>query len=587
MRKKVINLLPLILILSVIPLIFRLYQYDTGLGSYSFFTENGIAHDFALHGKMVSFIAVSAVMAVVIIIKTFIGRQGSRIKSAKVFIPLFIYAGLALLSGIFSRYKPYPFTGSFEQFESTFALLGYVLAAYYAFLMIEDEKDIYILVTALSIGAAILTVIGLFQAADHDLFDTALGKWLTIPMRYYRQLNGEGSEFRHKFLIWRVFMTFSNPNYVGSYVPLVLPVTLFMFLHSGKKPVKVMYAALSAGLLICLFGSGSKTGFAGLIVSVVILSVYYCRNGRKKLILSVSGGFLLILVLYVCLGNNDYLKRIRAVFDLNETASDVSGIETSNDGVKIIYRGNCLVISFDPERLRVSCKDDSGADLYMSLNAENELTVDDVRFSGITIAPAQLEEDCIGFYVHASRDWFFANKDGRYLMYTPYGKYIEHEVSESCEWLEKHGNLATGRGYLWSRTLPLLKKHIFLGSGADTFVFEYPNSDFVASYNSDNWGYVVTKPHCMYLQIAVQTGLLSLAAMLAYYIIFVVNSAGCCFKVSDKNRPEFLPGLICAILSGSTGYMTAAFFNDSTIAVAPLFWVLTGIGLAAVRINKK
>ncbi len=65
-RKKpedYITLIPLIAVIAVVPLVFRLYRYDTGLSGYDHFAADGTADDFALHGKMVLFTIHSYVMA--------------------------------------------------------------------------------------------------------------------------------------------------------------------------------------------------------------------------------------------------------------------------------------------------------------------------------------------------------------------------------------------------------------------------------------------------------------------------------------------------------------------------------------------
>jgi hypothetical protein len=42
-----------------------------------------------------------------------------------------------------------------------------------------------------------------------------------------------------------------------------------------------------------------------------------------------------------------------------------------------------------------------------------------------------------------------------------------------------------------------------------------------------------------------------------------------------------------AILSGTLGYMISGITNDSSITVAPVFWVLIGLGLATNSLAKK
>ena len=88
----------------------------------------------------------------------------------------------------------------------------------------------------------------------------------------------------------------------------------------------------------------------------------------------------------------------------------------------------------------------------------------------------------------------------------------------------------------------------------------------------------------MYLQIAVQTGLVSLVALLVFFALFMIGSIKNVRKDKERDLAYYLSGGICA---GVFGYLITQVFNDSTVAIAPLFWGLVGIGLAAGRMMKK
>ncbi|MCR5685487.1 MAG: O-antigen ligase family protein [Lachnospiraceae bacterium] len=582
------RLIPPAAVLAVVPLIYRLYYYDTGLEKYDFFPTDGTAFDLALHGKMVVFVILSAVMAVLIAVRLITEKKARSVP--EVFIPLFAYGVLALLSSLFSRYQPYPRTGIYEQFEPCTVLLGYVVTAYYVFLMLRNEQDVRLLIYALAAGTLLLVIVGFSQAFFTDILDTEFGKRLVIPSRLYDRFIESGGEFRHKFRIWRVAMTFSNPNYVGSFVPLVSPVILIMVFAEKKKPVKLFFGVLYICLMICLFGSGSKTGFIGTAASLAVLWFMFGLKSRKGKIVSLAslGVTVLFLVIYALFGGNDYLNRLFSSFDTGRTNYTVTGIETTDRDVVITVRGKRLHVEFDPDEMSVTCLDDTGTELDIELNDENMVIIDDPAFKDVSIAPVRLTEDVTGFEVFAERAWYFAHLNSGYYYYTPYGKFIRHTVSEKIDFLDEHGLFATGRGFLWSRTIPLLKKYILLGSGADTFSIVYPGSDFVASYNSTNWGFIVTKPHCMYLQIAVQTGVLSLIAVLVYFAMLLgAGFKNMRFKPSDNPKvsayTDYIEG---AILAGMIGYILAAVFNDSSVAIAPVFWTLTGIA-AAINLKLK
>ena len=90
----------------------------------------------------------------------------------------------------------------------------------------------------------------------------------------------------------------------------------------------------------------------------------------------------------------------------------------------------------------------------------------------------------------------------------------------------------------------------------------------------------MTKPHNMYLQIGVQTGVLSLIAILVFYFWFFFYGLGTCFRLK---KYDFMAFVGAGVLAGSAGYMVVQIINDSSITVAPVYWTMIGVGLAVFR----
>ena len=79
----------------------------------------------------------------------------------------------------------------------------------------------------------------------------------------------------------------------------------------------------------------------------------------------------------------------------------------------------------------------------------------------------------------------------------------------------------------------------------------------------------------MYLQIALNTGILSLIAFLTICGAYIIDSIRLYFKNLD-NSFVCLTGT--GIFLGICGYLAAAVFNDSMVAIASVFWILLGLG---------
>jgi O-antigen ligase len=122
-----------------------------------------------------------------------------------------------------------------------------------------------------------------------------------------------------------------------------------------------------------------------------------------------------------------------------------------------------------------------------------------------------------------------------------------------------------------------LKKHLILGSGADTFAIAFPQQDYVGIYNAGFDSQFVSKPHNMYLQMGVQTGVLSLIAFLVFYGMYFISSIRLYIK---GHFNSYFAQIGVGVFVGTFGYMITGIANDSTIAVAPMFWTLMGLGIA-------
>ena len=108
----------------------------------------------------------------------------------------------------------------------------------------------------------------------------------------------------------------------------------------------------------------------------------------------------------------------------------------------------------------------------------------------------------------------------------------------------------------------------------------FRNDDYVGKVNCGFNEQIVTKPHNMYLQIWVQDGLPTLFAFLALYLSLLAEPS---VNVSKKENGIIVRKFLLALLCGVSGYFVAGLANDSSICVAPVFWVLFGVAFAVSR----
>lgn len=139
---------------------------------------------------------------------------------------------------------------------------------------------------------------------------------------------------------------------------------------------------------------------------------------------------------------------------------------------------------------------------------------------------------------------------------------------------------ASYRGYIWSKTIPKLKSTWLLGTGMDHFVLTFPNHDYVSKAQINKLGVVYNKPHNWYLQIGVESGLISMFSiviMLIYILAEGVNRGRkyICHPPAT-NETNIYKTMMLGLGVAVAGYCFMNIFNDQMIVTAPVFWIVLG-----------
>jgi hypothetical protein len=229
--------------------------------------------------------------------------------------------------------------------------------------------------------------------------------------------------------------------------------------------------------------------------------------------------------------------------------------------------------------------DDHNKELEIS-QKNNNITINDSRYNYYNIA---IPENYPGITV--SVNWhiinFYVSEDGVKILGSG-GRLAEPIIAERIEMFDGLESFASNRGYIWGRTIALLDLYLLKGAGSDNYPLAFPQDDFIGKLNA-NWDWdaslVVDKPHNMYLQNAINTGVISLIALIVVWSIYFISS----FKLYNKmtyNSLEKYIGASCLI--SIIGYLAAGMFNDNIVSVTPLFWIILGLGISInLRLKNK
>ncbi|MBR6643139.1 MAG: O-antigen ligase family protein [Lachnospiraceae bacterium] len=576
------KLLPLQFVLAVLPLILYVYEGFSGYSAYAWSSVHDFYVDIFLHGKMVAFSVLAILLLPVVIGKTMKMRPAERKEKLIGFIPLFAYLGFVILSTICSVNMEYSLYGSMDAKEPVSVLVGYVVVAFYAFVMIESAEDLKKIIPAAIVGGGCMAVLGVLQAAGKDPITSEFVQRLVFGKEFMETYGG----IHLKFPVGTAYGTLFNPNYVGTYVAMYAPMALAGFILYKKWWKKLGCAMTFVGLLVTLFASQSRTGLIACVAVVVIVVFFRSRELWKYWYLVIPGITFVVMAFSLIDTYRDNLltNRLRQMFEIRADDSDVKGVDTTGNGVRVLYKDteytvrrvstgsdfNYVVLEGKaPKEVRYNADKTYG---YFTLDNGDEIEIQTANYEGV---PA------FGLYVN-DRYFYFTNqivRENYKFINTEFGRLDECVYAKNV--FPGYEAVASGRGYVWGRTIPLLKKNVFVGSGPDTFCIEFPQNDYVARYKSGYDAIFFTRPHNFYLQMGIQTGVLSLLAFLTCYLGYFIGSCKRYFFRKFHKTEQWIGFFLFAC---TVGFMVSGLANDSLITVTPIFYVLLGTGMA---INQK
>lgn len=431
-----------------------------------------------------------------------------------------------------------------------------------------------------------MSLLGLTQYMGKDFFATDSGLKMILPREHWSTRDSVQFSFEKG----RVYLSFYNPNYVGTYSAMAASFLIILATLTRKRKWMIpIYLVAALGITISLIGSKSKTGLIALaiagIFSLIILSKYLI----KYFYFSIPAMLLLLSVvsLYNKANDNTLVNAMKQTTVFSKSDPNLQDIITADDEVVIKYNDNQLHVKYIVEDGygNFIVEDDNGSFVDLKyVEDKYEFTVEDERFPDFRLGVSYFEDIHLFYVTINNHNWYFTSleADDGYYYLNKYGKLDKIKVAPHALF-SGYEKYASGRGYIWSRTLPLLKDNLILGSGADTFVFKFPQQDYVSLYNYGYGDQLITKPHNLYLQVGVQTGILSLIAFLVFYAMYFISSVRLYIKCKFES---YYAQVGVAILVASVSYMVLGIANDSSITVAPVFWALIGLGITVNRLAK-
>ncbi len=605
---EIYKILPLLFVVGILPFVIRLKLITLEGPFYEFWNGEKINADFFTYYKQI-FIYVVTLWA---LFHTFLFTK--KIKFTKAYYFMGAYALLVILSTLFSKYPQIALHGFNERKEGMWIVLCYLSIMFSTINLVETEKQIKAIVYTLGISGAVISIISIFQYFGMDIFNTEFAKDFMIS----KEIQSQIKEFKVQFGEKYSYGVFYNPNYLGGYISLYAPLMLSFTIISKNIRDKIIFLIFFTLSILALFGSRSEAGVLGTLVAIAILllvlSVRYIikdkpKEDYKKLLLTRLVPIVLALIIlpvslsYIPISKNP-LTRIRTEAIALFNPSDLKGKnykeigpindikQIDDETIEIVINNNITYIKVeDYFNIKILEKNKIVWNKNINELIDGEIYfLDDFKsYQAQVLINKTKTNNVFGMRYSVNSygaDLYFIFDKGKLNITDSFYKKLDInrdlQPSKHIGFTGK-GMIASGRGYIWSRSFPIMLENLFIGTGQDSFVIQFPRNDIYGRQVDDHltrlW-IITDKPHSFYIQVGVQSGILSLIIILIGIFLLLCRNIQDTFFSDVKYNWNIMS-------LGIVGYLISSVFNDSILAISPIIYIFIGICISLTIKNSK
>jgi O-antigen ligase len=143
--------------------------------------------------------------------------------------------------------------------------------------------------------------------------------------------------------------------------------------------------------------------------------------------------------------------------------------------------------------------------------------------------------------------------------------------------VESNMEMLTNRGYIWHYSNELIKDNFMFGYGPDNLYYNFPqinpNKNQFMPYD------LVDKPHNMYLQVLLDTGIFGLIGFMTILVGLLLKSNKAIDLETDLYKNTYFKAPMLVIIA----YMIQGMVNDNHLTVQPTVYLIMGIGASLIK----
>lgn len=600
MNIKKINcmLLPIMFVLLVVPLAMQISIVTIGENTLMFYQDVEQV-DIYIYSKSACLMFGCVLMIIFAVLMLNLEIKNFKKDMLVYFICSFIFVIFTLISSFLAIDREVAFHGFFMNGEGFYNLACYMIVFIYTILNFTRINDFRYLAYPLVIVVIINTILGLMQYTSNDILSTDFGANLITPTKYDYLI--ENIKIAHETFSTYMYGTLYHYNYMGTFCSMVIPFFTILFFTDNNKINKFIFLVTAILGCLLLFGSNARSGIAGIAGVLIFSFLLFFKQLLKNWKISISAIIIVVIIAVVSniVAGGTLFARVPTLFEDIKSifVSDRNFDFTEHIPIKDVIlddniatlniNGNMLILEYKSGILSFFDENDNILDVSSS---NNSYSINKSEFSGYTFKMYSSKYDeyrntIVTNYYNSPVLLFNADLDGNISVASPQsGHSVEMDRPESWGF-QGNEQLGSARGYIWSRSFPLIKNNLIFGAGPDNYIFEFPQHDYFGKqFAYGTYNMVISKPHNLFLQILINNGGV---AFLAFMTIITKYIFDCLKLYGFKQNLSKMNASGVAIFLAVIGYLFTGIFNDSLVLTSPIFWILLGGGVSTNIINKE
>ncbi len=566
--------LPLMLILGLVPIIVHARLTPLTEIEQIIFQGQSFHIDFFHFYKSVWFVVLTLLSVVSLAHLNYLGIR--TLSKRRWFIPLGIYLALVFISFLNSDDFVVGWRGFATSYQGLPVYLSYGVLIFVVYHMVKTKRDSLLFIWPLLIMALVMTVVSASQYFagpqfnEHPFFgpvkDVLSYEWV-VNLITPEHIDG----VRITMTLGWAYGTLYNPNFAGSFGVMVAFLGIAFYFLSSKLTHKLLMTVVILCGLFIMIASNSRAGFVGLVGAVGVWFViglpYLLRTHKLTLMFIVV---LMVSTVYGVdqLSEGRYRLQLLRIVEGLERQEQVQIREVSLDGFNAHILTDEAYVKLSWTGTQLLFYDEDGQFIPFTIEGTT------YRLHGEAYESFSFQLQTNQARVRARfhgrlLDLYFLNEG--FGVVGVGGLNTVTQNPQRVEFLRGYERVFSARGYIYSVSIPLIRNTWFIGSGPDHYVLEFPQRDIAGRLNGFGLQTVLDKPHNMFLQFALEIGLLGLIALLSLLVWPIASLLKGWFKPSPHAM------YFVSLVAGVTGMLVSGLANDLIMSIAPLFIIIFGL----------